>query len=104
MDWYALSKKKVDELRKMAKDVPGVVAVSGTPKQELVETMAKHLGIERPRKVVVGIDKASVKAEIRSLKKDRDKALSDKDSDALKKVRKELHKRKRVLRRAARIS
>ena len=104
MDWYALSKKKVDELRKMAKEVPEVVAVSGMSKEELVQTMAKHLGIERPRKVVVGIDKDSVKAEIRALKKDREKALSDKDSTALKQVRKEIHKRKRVLRRAARLN
>ena len=104
MDWYALSKKKVDELRKMAKEVPGVVAVTGMSKEELVGTMAKHLGIERPRKVVVGIDKASVKSEIRSLKKDREQALADSDRTSLKQVRKEIHKRKRVLRRAARLS
>ena len=104
MDWYALQKKKVDDLREMAKEIPGIGAVTGMQKHELVAAVAANRGIEAPRKVVVGIDKATIKTEIRALRKERDVALTNKDLAAGKKTRLEIRKRKRKLRKAMRIT
>lgn len=103
MEWHDLQKKKVTELRDMAKEYPDVDAVSGMHKEELVELVASHLGITRPHRVVEGIDKGKIKAEIRGLKKQRSAALEARDREGLREVRKEIHKRKRALRRAARL-
>ena len=104
MDWYALTKKKVDDLREMAKEIPEMGAVTGMQKQELIEAVAAHRGIEAPRKVVVGIDKAAIKSEIKTLRKERDVALGSKDLAGGKKARLEIRKRKRKLRKAMRVS
>lgn len=104
MDWYGLQKKKVDDLREMAKEIPGIGAVTGMQKPELVAAIAEHKGIAAPRKVVVGIDKGAIKTEIRALRKERDAALVSKDSETTKKARTEIRKRKRKLRKAMRIS
>ena len=101
MDWHGLQKKKVDELREMAMDVPGVGAVTAMPKDELVEAVADHLGIQRPHKVVTGLDKGAIKAEIRALKKQRDAAAEARDTEAMRRARKAIRKRKRALRKAA---
>jgi hypothetical protein len=45
-------------------------------------------------------DKKAIKQRIRALKKDRDAALEGKDSVALKRVRRRIHRLKRQLRRA----
>lgn len=101
MDWHELHKKKVDELREMAKEYPDVGAVSGMHKDELVKLVADHMGIHKPHLVVEGIDKVSIKAEIRAWKVKRDAALEAKDKKALKHARRQIHKRKRRMRRYA---
>jgi superfamily II DNA helicase RecQ len=101
MDWHGLQKKKVDELREMAMEVPGVGAVTAMSKEQLVEVVAEHLGIQRPHKVVTGVDKAAIKAEIRALKKQRDTAAEAKDAETMRRARREIRKRKRALRKAA---
>jgi hypothetical protein len=104
MDWHQIAKMKVADLREKAKAIPEVGAVSGMSKGQLVEAVAHHLGIERPHKVAEGIDKAKVKTEIRDLKTSRDEAQKARDPKELKRVRREIHKRKRTLRRHAHLA
>ena len=102
-DWHGLQKLKVDNLREMAKDIPGVPAVTGLKKEQLIEIMADHLGVQRPRRVITGIQKGQLKQEIRALKKEREKVLEAHDAKELKRIRRAIHKRKRTLRQAAAI-
>ncbi|MBN1945836.1 MAG: hypothetical protein JW797_09170 [Bradymonadales bacterium] len=100
-DWHKLQKQKVDNLRDIAKDIPGVAGVTAMKKEELIEVVADHFGVQRPRRVITGIRKEEIKREIRDLKKERDKALEAHDSVELKRIRRSIHKKKRTLRQAA---
>lgn len=105
MDWHELQKHKVDELRAMMKEhLPEVTGVTAMKKEQLVEMLAEKLGIERPHKVVTGLDKTAVKARIRELKKLRQQALEAGDHDALVRHRRAIHHLKRKLRKAARLA
>lgn len=104
MDWHQLHKKKVTELRGMAKKVEGIGAVSGLNKDQLVAALAAQMGIEKPHAVVEGIDKTRVKADIRALKVKRTEALAAKDGKAVKQVRRTIRRKKRALRRAAHLT
>jgi hypothetical protein len=103
MDYHELEKNTVSKLREMTKEYPDLKGVSGMKKQVLVDTLAELMGIEKPHKVVTGIDKSAIKAEIRALKKVRDEALEAKDRKKLHDTRRELHKLRRSLRKATRI-
>jgi len=104
VDWHDLHKKKVTELREIASGYDDVGAVSGMDKETLVELVAKHMGIPKPHRVVVGIDKAGIKSEIREWKVKRAAALESGDSQAATIARKQIRKRKRKLRHAARLT
>lgn len=100
MDWHELEKKRVTDLRAMMKErLPEVTGVVAMKKEELVERLAKVLGIEQPHKVVVGIDKITVRGKIRALKELRAAALVAHDHVELKKQRRAIHRLKRRLRR-----
>ena len=104
MDWHELNKTRVADLREMMKQqMPDVTGVIAMKKEELVERLAAHLGVERPHKVVVGIDKTAVRGKIKDLKKMRQQALEAQDPVGLKKQRRAIHRLKRRLRRAAAI-
>ena len=63
--------------------------------------MSTVLGVEaHAHHEVVGIDKASVKAQIKALKGDRDTALEAKDPKQLKQIRRKIHRLKRQLHKA----
>ncbi len=105
MDWHELQKHKVDELRAMMKEhLPEVTGVTAMKKEQLIELLAEKLGIERPHKVVTGIDKSAVKARIRELKKLREEALAAGDRESLVRHRRAIHHLKRQLRKAARLA
>lgn len=104
MDWHELAKKKVDELRKMAKEKAGVEGTAGLHKDQLVAVVAKAFGIERPHLVVEGVDRLAIKEKIRGLKSDLAQALSTKDSALVKKKRRQIHSLKRQIRRAAHLT
>ncbi len=71
----------------------------------LVDMLAEKMGIEKPHKhVAAGLGKRAIKAEIRDLKVKRQAALEAGDSDALKKSRRMIHRRKRKLRRLLQVS
>ena len=105
MDWQELNKSKVDDLRELAKEkTPDVTGVMSMKKDALVEVLAEALGIERPHKVITGLDKGALKAEIRELKTQREQALADGDKEGLRRSRRKIHRLKRRLRRAARLT
>ena len=106
MDYQELQKTRVSDLRDMAKkEMPGIQGVVGMKKEELIDLLADHLGIEKPTKhVAEGLGKSQIKAEIRELKAKRQAALEARDSAELKKCRRLIHHRKRKLRRLMAIS
>jgi hypothetical protein len=102
VDWQELNKNRVVDLRELMKEhLPEVTGITQMKKEQLIELLADKLGIERPTKKVVGIDKAAVKARIKEIKALRQSALEANDHAALKKHRRAIHRLKRKLRRAA---
>ncbi len=98
-----LKKKTVAELKELAAtiDHEAVKGYTQLNKDHLLEAVCKALLIDmHEHHEVVGVDKSVIKIKIRKLKKDRDKALEQKDHKKLKKVRKEIKNLKNELRRA----
>ena len=101
VDWHELQKKRVADLRDMMKEkAPQVQGVLSWKKDRLVEELAQILGIEKPHKVIAGLDKTAVKAKIRAHKEARNAALEAKDAAKLRRERRKIHRLKRRLRRA----
>ena len=101
MDYHDLQKTKVTDLRDMMKEkMPDQTGVIGLKKDELIELLADHLGIEKPTKhVETGLGKRKIKAGIREMKIKRQAALEAGDSGELKRYRRLIHRQKRKLRR-----
>ena len=98
-----LKHKTVAELREIASGIehPDVKGYTQMRKDDIIEMLCKALDIDmHAHHEVVGIDKKSVKKRIKALKEERQKALEDGDSAALKKARRAIHREKRKLRRA----
>ena len=104
MDWHELEKMRVSDLRELAKEKTELEGVSGLHKDELVEKLASALGIPRPHKVAEGAGKLAIKQQIRGLKEERQKALDARDSEQLRRVRRNIHGLKRKLRRMAHLT
>lgn len=105
MDWHELNKHRVADLReKMKEHLPQVQGVMAMKKEQIVSLLAEALGIEPPKKVVVGIDKTAVKAKIRDHKVLRQKALEAGDHAALRSERRKIHALKRSLRKASNLT
>jgi hypothetical protein len=93
----------VAQLRDLAKETEddSLTGYSTMHKEELLTKLCAALGIEaHVHHEVVGVDKAAVKSEIRTLKQDRQKALQSGDKQELKRIRRRIHRLKRTLRRA----
>lgn len=103
MDWHELEKMKVTDLREMAKEKLEATGTSAMHKAELVEALAKAMGIDKPHKVAQGKGKTEIKQRIRALKQERSEALLAHDHDALHATRHEIQKLKRKLRKMARV-
>jgi hypothetical protein len=102
---YTFEKLKhmtVVELREIAKGIEheAVQGYTQLNKEHLLVAISKALGIKHEHHDVVGVDKASIKARIRELKKKRDEALAAHDHDQLKVVRRTIHRLKRQINRA----
>jgi hypothetical protein len=104
MDWHSLEKMKVTDLREMAKEKLALEGTTGMHKEQLVEVLAKSMGIEKPHKVASGAEKTQVKQRIRALKAERAKAGSDHDAAKLAATRHAIHRLKRKLRRMSRMA
>ena len=85
-----LKSKTVAELREIAKD--SVQGASQMNKDKLLPALCKALGVEMHHHEVHGIDKATVKAQMRELKSDRDRALDAHDAVRLHSIRRQMHK------------
>ena len=97
-----LKHKTVGELRDIAKDNQHEALQGYTQlnKEHLLVALSKALGIKHEHHQVVGVDKASIKARIREMKKKRDEALSAHDHSQLKTVRRTIHRLKRQIQKA----
>jgi hypothetical protein len=93
----------VAELRKIADGIEheAVHGHSTMHKEKLLPAICKALNIEiHAHHTVIGINKATLKAEIRSWKKKRAEALINKDYVKLSEIRQHIHDLKVKLRRA----
>jgi len=96
-----LKHKKVVELREIAKDVP-VQGYTQMNKEHLIKAVCDALGIDMfAHHVAHTTNKPTLKNQIHSLKKKRDKILSSKKRDGLRAVLTEIRNAKRKLRKAA---
>jgi DNA-binding IclR family transcriptional regulator len=97
-----LKHKTVVELREIAKGIEhdAVQGYTQMNKEHLLVAISKAIGIKHEHHEVVGVDKASIKARIRELKKKRDDALSAHNHDELKVVRRTIHRLKRQIHKA----
>ena len=101
MEYHELEKTTVSRLRELLKEQdPDITGVSGLKKQELVVLLAAKLGVAAPQKVVVGVDKATLKKQIRACKAQRDAAILERDKARIKDTRRQLHQLRRSLRKA----
>ena len=100
-----LKKKTVAELREIAAEIEheAVKGYTQLNKEHLLAALCEALGIEKCKKQKTAGSGAAagVKAEIKELKVLRDQALAAKNKQELKKIRRRMHKLKRVSRQAA---
>lgn len=92
----------VADLREIAKgsEHEALQGYTQLNKEHLVVALSQALGIKHEHHDVVGVDKASIKARIRELKKKREDALSAHDHVQLKVVRRTIHRLKRQIHKA----
>ena len=97
-----LKHKTVAELREIAKNTEheAVQGFTQMNKEHLLVALSNALGIKHEHHDVVGVDKASIKARIRELKKKRDEVLGAHDHAQLKTVRRTIHRLKRQIHKA----
>ena len=91
------------QLKEIAKEMDheAVEGFTQMNKDHLLQALCKALGIEmHVHHEVVGIDKSSIKKQIKELKVERDKALEANDHKQLKDVRRQIRKLKHKIRRA----
>lgn len=101
MEWHDLEKMTVVKLREEAQE-KGIQGVSGKKKAQLVEELARALGIEKPHEELADgtvQTKSELKQQIGQLKTRRNELIEAHDAKALKKVRREIHGLKRKIKR-----
>jgi len=101
MDWKDLEKMTVLKLREEALKYPQIEGVHGKHKEQLMDEIAKVLGIERPHSHfadTVVHTKADLKHKIQELKIEREKLLVAQDHKKLHEVRREMHELKHTIR------
>ena len=89
-----LKSRTLAELREIAKgsSSEAVQGYSQMNKDHLLPALCTALGIDlHEHHTVTGIDKAGLKAKIRELKKERDRALDKHDYARLHSVRRQIH-------------
>ena len=100
--YHELKEKTIQELRDIAKGVENQEAVQGYSqlnKEHLLPALCKALGVPiHEHHDVVGIDKPAIKVQMKALKQKRDAAIEAHDSDALKSLRRQIHRLNRQIR------
>jgi hypothetical protein len=92
--YHELKEKNIGQLREIAKDVKheAVQGYTQLNKEHLLAALCTALNIPvHEHHDAVGIDKASVKAKVRALKKEREAALAAGDHAKLKALRRTIH-------------
>jgi len=98
-----LKHKTLAELREITKDIEheAVKGYTQLNKEHLVTALCQALGIDmHEHHAVVGIDKASIKARLKEMKKKRNEALAAHDHAQLKMARRTMHRLKRRIHKA----
>lgn len=98
-----LHEMTVAQMRDVAQEVDhdAVAGYSTMHKEDLLKALCTALGIEaHVHHEVVGIDKKAIKARIRELKLERNRALDSGDAKELKQIRRRIHRLKRAIRKA----
>jgi hypothetical protein len=102
--WDDLRKMPVKKLREIAEELGDHEELHGfltMHKEQLVPALCHVLGVEdHAHHEIIGVDKASIKAQIRELKLQRDEVLAAKDPVELKRIRRKIHRLKRKLHKA----
>jgi uncharacterized membrane protein YjjP (DUF1212 family) len=101
MDWKDLEKMTVLKLREEALKYPQIEGVHGKHKEQIMDEIAKMLGIEKPHSHftdTVVHTKADLKQKIQELKIEREKLLVAHDHKKLHEVRREMHELKHTIR------
>jgi uncharacterized membrane protein YjjP (DUF1212 family) len=101
MEWKDLEKMTVLKLREEALKFPQIEGVHGKNKEQLMDELARMLGIEKPHSHFtenIVHTKADLKAKIQELKTERDKLLDAHDHKKLHEVRREMHELKHTIR------
>ena len=101
--YQELKKKTVAQLREIAAGIEheAVQGYTQLNKEHLLEALCKALGIDMfEHRHVEGVNKTSIKAKIKALKKKRDEALAGHDHAQLKMFRRQIHNLKRQLHKA----
>jgi len=108
MTRHELEKMTVVKLREEALKYSELTGVHGMKKAELVDALARILGLpeeEHHRKTIKGKkekpSKQSLKKKVSTLKEKRSEAIAAKDTRALKIARKRIKRLKRTLRKLA---
>ena len=98
-----LKHTKMSDLRDIAKglDDGAVKGYTQLNKEQLLKALCTALGVEiHEHHDVVGVDKGAIKSQIRELKTQRDDFIKAHDHKELKRVRREIHRLKRTIRKA----
>lgn len=101
--FHDLKKKKVNELREIAAGIEheAVQGYTQLNKEHLLEAICKALDIDMfEHHKAVGIDKTSIKAQIKKLKKTRDEAAAAQNYAEHKRSLRMIHRLKRKLHKA----
>lgn len=99
--YHDLKLKTVAELRELAKDLQhdAVQGYSQMNKERLLPALCRALNVDmHEHHLAVGLDKGAVKAKMRQLKEDRQRALDAHDHPSLKNIRRQLHALNRQIR------
>src|SRR5260370_18965916 len=101
MEWKDLEKMTVLKLREEALKFPEIEGVHGKNKEQLMDEIARVLGIVNPHahlaeKIVH--TKSDLKHKIQELKSERDKLVQTQDHKKLHDVRREMHELKHEIR------
>jgi DNA-binding IclR family transcriptional regulator len=93
----------VAQMRDVAQGVEheAVAGYSTMHKEDLLKALCTAFGIEaHVHHEVMGIDKGAIKARIRELKLERAEAINSGNGKELKRIRRQIHRLKRSIRRA----
>ena len=96
-----LEKLTVTKLKEDAREYPEITGATGMKKSDLINAILKARGepVKKEKKEPVLI--AGIKKNIRVLKKEREKALAEKDSKKISQIRIQIKKLKRQSRQIA---